>query len=129
MLTDYEIQARKFARNHGVRLQEISCDFGIYFDGDTEERYIYKMRLLRNRKSYTFTFGQSIANGAKTPTIYDVLSCMQKYDIGTFEDFCREFGYDTDSRRAERTYKAVCKEWKAVERLFGDCLDELREIC
>lgn len=62
------------------------------------------------------------------PTFYDVLTSLQKYDVNTFENFCGDFGYDTDSRTAERTYKAVKKEFKAVERLFGDILEELQEI-
>lgn len=62
------------------------------------------------------------------PTMYDVLTCLTKYDPNTFEDFCSEFGYDTDSRAAERTHKAVVKEYEAVERLFGDIIEELAEI-
>lgn len=81
------------------------------------------------RKSYTFTFGQSIAEGDRRPKMYDVLSCLQKYNCGTFEDFCYEFGYDTDSRKAERIYKAVCKEYKAVVRLFGDSPECMQELC
>ena len=54
------------------------------------------------------------------PTAYDVLACLTKYDPGTFEDFCDEFGYDTDSRKAEKTYNAVREEWLNVTRLFTD---------
>jgi hypothetical protein len=54
------------------------------------------------------------------PTPYTVFSCLQKYDPGTFEDFCSEYGYNTDSRRAETTYKGVKDEWLNVERLFSD---------
>jgi hypothetical protein len=43
------------------------------------------------------------------PTAYDILSCLEKYDYDSFEDFCSELGYDTDSRSAERIYNA-CKE-------------------
>lgn len=65
----------------------------------------------------------------KAPTPYDVLACLQKYDIGTFEDFCSEFGYDTDSRTAEKTYKAVVDEWQNVQRLFSDSeIEQLQEI-
>lgn len=53
------------------------------------------------------------------PTLYDVLTCLQKYDVGTFEDFCSDYGYDTDSRTAFKTYKAVVKEFQAMERLFN----------
>lgn len=54
------------------------------------------------------------------PTIYDVLACLQKYDVGSFEDFCWEFGYNVDSRRAEKIYKAVCKEYEKLCTIFTD---------
>lgn len=131
MKTEYEINALRFCGKYNVKLNVIDYQYKPYFDDDKECRYVFRCRLSRNRKSYTFTFGQSIYNGSKEPTEYEVLSCLQKYDCGTFENFCDEFGYDTDSRKAERTYKAVCKEYKAVVRLFGDsgeCYDELCEI-
>ncbi len=63
------------------------------------------------------------------PTLYDVLTCLQKYDVGTFEDFCSEFGYDTDSRNAKKTYKAVVKEYDKMCSLFSnDELEILTEI-
>lgn len=64
----------------------------------------------------------------KTPDLYDVLACLQKYEVGTFEDFCDNFGYDSDSRTAEKTYKAVLKEWKAMERLFNNEELELLQL-
>lgn len=126
-MSEYEKQANDFAQKHGVKLKELSMRVGSMW-GEKQQRCIFKMRLSRNRRSYTFDFGQSLANGSETPTMYDVLACMQKYDVGSFEDFCHEFGYDEDSRKAERTYKAVCREYAAMERLFGDVMDELQEI-
>lgn len=60
------------------------------------------------------------------PTLYDVLSCLQKYEVGTFEDFCSDFGYDEDSRNAYKTYKAVVKEYDKVCSLFSS--DELEVL-
>lgn len=63
------------------------------------------------------------------PTVYDVLACLEKYDMGTFEDFCSEFGYDEDSRTAEKIYLAVVKEYRELERIFTkEQMEELREI-
>lgn len=65
----------------------------------------------------------------KHPSNYDVLACLTKYDPGTFENFCSEFGYDTDSRKAFKTYKAVRREWKNIERLFTpEQIEQLAEI-
>ncbi len=54
------------------------------------------------------------------PTAYDVLVSLTSYEVGSFEDFCGEFGYDTDSRKAEKTYKAVLEEWKNIKILYSD---------
>lgn len=63
------------------------------------------------------------------PTAYDVLACLTKYDPGTFEDFCSDFGYDEDSRTAEQIYFAVVKEYKRLSRIFtAEQMEELQEI-
>ena len=54
------------------------------------------------------------------PTAYDVLTCLQKYEIDTFEHFCDEFGYDTDSISAKKTYKACLKEYTNVCKIWSD---------
>ena len=126
---DYQVNAAKFAEKHGIKLSVIGePEYKRYWETDKERRYVFKLRLSRNGKKYTFTFGQSINEGATPPNMYDVLSCITKSDPETFENFCSEFSYDTDSRTAERTYKVVCKEYAATVRLFEDIIEELYEI-
>lgn len=127
-MTDYKKQADDFAKRHGIELFILGKDYRKRLHTDKEERWVFKCRLTRNGKKYTFDFGQSIMAGATPPDMYDVLSCLEKYGYDNFEDFCSELGYDTDSRTAERIYNAVEREYAAVERLFGDIIDELREI-
>ena len=63
------------------------------------------------------------------PDVYDVLAVLTKDDPDTFEEFCSNFGYDTDSRKAEGVYKAVRDEFLNIERLFNSSeMDMLREI-
>lgn len=63
------------------------------------------------------------------PTVYDVLACLQKSDIGTFNEFCCEFGYDDDSISAHQTYIAVMDEYKKLTRIFSpEQLIELQNI-
>lgn len=75
-----------------------------------------------------------------TPTEYDVLACLTKYDPGNYEDFCSEFGYETETENefgrltrnpnAYKIWEACCREWEKVKRVFdeGEILEELREI-
>jgi hypothetical protein len=125
---NYEQNAANFATKHGIKLIINSSEYRPYFADDKESRFVFNCTLTRNKKRYTFTFGQSISSGGEEPTMYDILSCLQKYEVGTFNDFCGEFGYNEDDTTSKRTYKAVCKEYNAVLRLFGDILDELQEI-
>lgn len=81
-----------------------------------------------------FKFGERLRDGqqvrlatkGRTVAAYDLLACIQKRDPGTFEDFCGDFGYDTDSRRADTTHQAVRQEWQKVRRFFTQ--DEIREL-
>ena len=63
------------------------------------------------------------------PTAYSVLTCLTKYPVEDFEDFCAEFGYDTDSISALKTYEAVKNEWLNVCALFDEEeLEQFQEI-
>ena len=79
-----------------------------------------KLKIL-NVEKYKKSVGKELIEVAGVPpTAYNVLTCLQKYEVGTFEDFCSEFGYDTDSRSAKKTYKAVCKEFEDVQKIWTD---------
>lgn len=145
-MTDYEKQAEEFLQKTGTTFSAEFVKHGKHFTDEKYSRDIYTCELRRGDRFYIFQFGQSlkesitpehrkqIKNRKKEleklkPTAYDVLACLQKYDVGTFEDFCSEFGYDADSRKAEKIYKAVLDEWRNVQILFSDEeLEELREI-
>jgi hypothetical protein len=131
MNKDYKKQADDFLKATNTTFKAKLYKHNKYFSDDKEIRDIYKITLRRkNVGSYTFTFGTSINDTKKniTPNAYDVLACLQKYEVSSFEDFCYDFGYNTDSRKAEKTYKAVLKEYKNVYRLFSDVMEQLDEI-
>jgi len=65
----------------------------------------------------------------KEPTAYDFLSSVEKYEYTEFKDFCSSFGYDEDSRKAEKTFKAVKEEYKKIAMLYNDEeIEKLQEI-
>lgn len=66
-------------------------------------------------------FSQGSAH-TKPPTVEDVLDCLAQDAAGiensrSFDDWCGEYGYDSDSRKAEKTYRA-CKEQHEQLRRF-----------
>jgi hypothetical protein len=130
--SEYNQQAIAFLTATGTTYKATYKDHNFYFDEDKETRDIYRITLKNKKHRFSFTFGQSIVNsnyGNTPPSEYDVLAGLQKYEVGTFDDFCGNFGYDTDSRKAYKTYKAVMREWKNVEKLFtAEELEQLQEI-
>lgn len=132
-MNDYQKQAQDFLTKSGTSFKAKYLKHDLYFADDKKPRDIYRITLKRNGGKYSFKFGQSIANsdyGQTAPTEYDVLAALTKYDPENFNNFCSEYGYDTDSRKAEKIYKAVQKEYNNIIRLFGEdeTIEELRNI-
>lgn len=60
--------------------------------------------------------------------LYSLVSDSTAIDAGSFEDWASDYGYDTDSREAERIYKQCIDIGLALRRVVGDAkLQELRE--
>lgn len=68
-------------------------------------------------------FSQGSAH-TKPPTLADVLDCLASDASGyenarTFEEWYAEYGYDPDSRRAERTFRVVQQQATRLFTLLG----------
>ena len=81
----------------------------------------------------SFDFWASIVHPV-LDTDYDVLNafyCFLSDAISgtlSFEDFCSEFGYDTDSKSGERTWKACKRITDKFFRVSGYSLDMLYDL-
>jgi hypothetical protein len=88
--------------------------------GSTHWRCV--LRAGRSRMTVYFSQGPAVS---REPDVATVLDCLANdasgYDnTGSFEDWADEYGYDIDSRKAERTYRAVEKQALALRRLLGE---------
>ena len=137
-ISEYEQQAIDFLKKHNAKMtiSHIFDSNGDYRKGKITDGWLYRIRINRERKSWSFQFSDSLHNkqNNERPTKYDVLACIEKYEpYGDVWDFAKEFGYEIYDResfkKTERTFKAVKREYKNVMRMFGDCIDELCEIC
>jgi hypothetical protein len=94
-----------------------------------QEAHPYTVKLKYDGRQMTIPFfmGQALTH---EPTDKDVLPCLlSDYSVvdESFEDFCANFGYDEDSRKAEKIYKQCVKNGKKLERLFGPDLNKIAE--
>lgn len=92
-------------------------------DWDAAARH-FRCRLQRGRRSFGFFFSQGSAH-TEHPSISDVLDCMVSDvrgfdDAASFEQWASDLGYDPDSRKAEKIYRAVKKQAEQMRRTLGD---------
>ena len=133
-MSEYTDQADNFLVKHNLKFRAVFLERDLFFSGDKEERDVYTLTLVRTvkpGKRVSFKFGQSIrgSENGDIPTAYDLLACLTKSDPGDFQNFCDDFGYDLDSRQAEKTFKSVKREWLKVSRFFSPAeIDELLEV-
>jgi len=125
---DYQKQATDFLKSTGTKFTVKYKTYGsMPCDKKGDNRHIFKVSIRNKNGSYTCDFGQSISAGKNEPTAYDLLAGITKYDPGSLENFCGDYGYDIGN--AARTYRAVCKEWEKVSAMFTEEeIEQLQEI-
>lgn len=132
-MDNYEKQANDFLKETNTTFRVVS-----YNGTKTEGNWTYDswtVRLTRNGKNWTLPFKMGIGHKGEEPTAYDVLACVEKYDVESFEDFCDSYGYDIYNedyddynKESKKIYEAVHREYNKVLEMFEDVLDKLRDI-
>lgn len=147
--TEYDAQAETFLTKHGLT-------FRAAFKGDRcppwdDDKHVhgdrYRVTIARGKgapdrvyhngepgpRSVSFDFWNSLNDMQKgnRPTAYDVLSCISG-DVNcpdTFEGFCSEYGYDSDSRKGYELYQRVKRQSEKLGAFFAaDEITDLQEI-
>lgn len=92
---------------------------------DSKDMDHWKVVLHAGRSRVTTYFSVGYGHNGKAPEAPDVLSCLADDAAGvtnaqSFEDWCSEYGYESDSRKAERIYKACEHSAAKLHKLLGD---------
>jgi hypothetical protein len=101
---------------------------------DNKKMYHYKCTLRRKTdegqpRQFTLIFSQGYGINHE-PRPHDLITCIaldSSDEDYTFEEWAREYGYDEDSRTAERVYNAVLDQTKKGKAFLGEIWDELME--
>ena len=92
----------------------------------------YRVTLSGPGGKYTLDYFASVNDGKNDipATAYDVLACLEWFTPDSFAEFCAEFGYDEDSRKAEKIWRACLRQSKALHRIFPsqEARDQLADI-
>jgi len=113
------------------RLAGLAHELGITMSAKYEGRHVddsdwehdkWVVTLHRGKKSLKTKFHQGTGHAMAAPSLPTVLSSLvSDADAGSesFEDFCGSFGYDEDSRKAEKIWKACKKIAPQIKRFLG----------
>ena len=77
-------------------------------------------------KQMTLFFSQGYGVEGE-PTLESVLNCLisDSYCGVTFQEFCDNLGYNNDSRKAEKTFKATLKQTSKLKKLLDNKFNDL----
>jgi hypothetical protein len=122
------VSVGQFICRNKVRLIAIPVDANPHMDDVEWSRSANHFRCLlqhgNRRMTVYFSHGSAIT---KDPGVADVLDCLAGDSSGVenafgFEDWCSDYGYDANSRRAERTYKVCQRQAARLEKFLGPSL-------
>jgi hypothetical protein len=112
-----------FIRDNHVRLTAERTDHNPHMDDDARNMDHWKCKLIVGPRSMTVYFSKGFAHNGAEPTAPEVLDCLasdaSSVVDASFEDWCSEYGYDTDSRKAEQTYKTIRRQARRLRDLFS----------
>lgn len=120
-----------FIRNHGIHFDCEWADTNPNMQNDDEwmrsaSHWKCTFRKGKRRMTSYFSQGSAISREPEAADVLDSLASDANCVTGSFEDFCSDLGYDSDSRKAERTYK-ICKRYAGkLEKFLGsEAFEEL----
>jgi len=129
-MNEYDQQAADFLAKHNITFSyKLANTKKPSWDEDRACNH-FIATFKRGKKKLSFDFFDSMYNyekGVIQLSPYSALACCSSelYCPDTFEEFCSDFGYDEDSRSAEKTFRALLKMSKKLRAFFDT--EEMRE--
>jgi len=125
MTTDYQNQAREFLNTCPATMSITYIGkVKVTWDKGNHNMYTFIIKTQRGQMTGNFYDSRHNTEANIKPTEYDILSCLEKYDVGSIDDFMHEFGYEIhcveDMTNLINTYNAVVKEYNDVRRCFTE---------
>ena len=119
-----------FIQAHNITLSSVFL--GMRTDADKWTHYAWACTLDYEGRKFDFPYRCGLGHaerrfrfGKTTPTPPNVVDVMESLQLDAscadeaFEEWCAEYGYDTDSRESERIYHACRKVRTDLQRWLG----------
>lgn len=84
----------------------------------------WRVTLHCGRRKMTTYYSMGSGHGGREPTAQEVIDCIAQDGASVenaegFEEWARDIGYDTDSRRAHRTYVICKRQTERLQKFLG----------
>lgn len=115
---------REYVKEKGFSVEVVE-DRGVLTSDDNWQHYAYTLKLTSGEDESMLTpWMQGLGHGGKVIDVAEVvdslISDVWGYQVaGSFEDWAGEYGYDTDSRKAEKSYNEIGAMADDVIRVMG----------
>ena len=120
--TTERLTMRQFVSSRSITMDVEWTDHNPNMD-DSGNMDHWRCTLKLGRRRLTVVFSMGIGHNGREPKAPDVLDSLASDAArlsGCFEDWCADYGYDTDSRRAERTWKACQRIKRQLRQFLGE---------
>lgn len=112
---------REFVADNGITMVSRSRKSNPNMTDFKGNHYTVTISRGDKRMSVTYSMGVALVGN---PKIDDVLDCLANDAAGVenarnFEDWAGDYGYDADSRKAEKTYNECKKQAQELRDLLG----------
>ena len=92
---------------------------------DSARHYKCTLKMGPKRMTVYFSVGSAVGDISTEDVLNCLLADANGFDyLSGFEGWATQYGYETDSREAEKIYKAVVHQSKRLGTFLGDLLDE-----
>jgi len=127
----HEWASENFLNRHGIEISYQSGSKEPDWGDDAVHGNHYRVTLTRKvpKDTLSFDYWDSYSNRHKhRPEDSDILGCLSSdmYCPETFEEFCSDYGYDEDSRRAYSTWERVVQFARDIKEFFTE--EEFEEL-
>lgn len=122
MKTTKQTTIADFIAQHGLSMscQRTSSNPNM---ADSKDMDHWVCTLVNGEDTMRLVFSMGRGHKGAKPSLDEVLNCLALEAMGvceTFEDWCNEYGYDTGSRKAEKTYDTICLQDHQLRRFLGE---------
>ena len=116
----------EFLKKHGITMTAARTNSNPNFDAKDmwahSSTHWFCLFSMGDSGFQTF-FSQDSGHRGKAPLARDVMNCLisdsSSVQGRSFEDWASDMGYDTDSRKAERTYDIIVRQSKNLKLFLG----------